>query len=107
MELNSKKVKDIAARRMEYLSNLKRTLLPIAIGVLLGIISLSMAKFISNDYRRVGPLILVLILIGIYIHRYTLPLITPGHENLAPKDWIYIGFMVFITWFVSFTLLLN
>lgn len=105
--MSSKKVKDEAARRMEYLSNLKRTLLPIATGVLLGILSLAMVKFISSDYRRVGLLILVLVFIGIYIHRYTLPLISPGRENLAPKDWIYIGFMVFITWFVSFTLLLN
>lgn len=105
--MSPKKVKDEAARRREYLSNLKRTLLPIATGVLLGVISISMVKFISSDYRRIGPLILVIVLIGIYIHRYTLPLVTSERENLAPKDWIYIGFMVFITWFVSFTLLLN
>ncbi len=102
-----KQKKDEAARRKEYLGNLKRTLLPIATGVLLGIISLLIVKFVSSDYRRVGPLILVLVLIGMYIHRYTLPLISTERENLAVKDWIYIGFMVFITWFVSFTLLLN
>jgi hypothetical protein len=105
-----KKVKDEAAREREkrkYISNIKRTLFPIAIGVLLGVISLVMVRFISSDYRRVGPLILVFVLIGIYSHKYTLPLISSEHENLAVKDWIYIGFMVFITWFVSFTLLLN
>ncbi|MEM2925070.1 MAG: hypothetical protein QXJ68_05215 [Methanocellales archaeon] len=105
--MNPKKVKDEAAGRKEYLRNLKRTLLPIVIGILLGIASLSIVKFISSDYRRIGPLILVLVIIGIYIHRYTLPLITSERENLSPRDWIYIGFMVFITWFVSFTLLLN
>lgn len=105
----AKKADREAEKRREYIINIKRTLLPVATGILLGILSFILAAFASSDYRRVGVLILVLLAIGIYLHRWTLPLIgasTEG-ENLGAKDWLSIGFLVFLTWFVSWTLLLN
>ena len=104
-----KKVDKAEEKRKEYAAGIKRTLLPIATGILLGIVSLMITTYITGDMRKVGVLILVLVFIGIYIHRWTLPMINAisDGEKLASKDWIYIGFLVTMAWFVSWTILMN
>lgn len=105
----TKKTGKAEEKRKEYNAAIKRTLLPLTTGVLLGLISFAVTIFITGDLRRVGVFILVLVFIGIYIHRWTLPLINAisKGENLASKDWMYIGFLVLMSWFISWTILIN
>lgn len=86
-------------RRAEYAEGLKKTLIPVALGLLAGAIAYSVAPDpVSGD----GLLIAFLMVIT---QKFLFPIV---HTKLeGPKDYLYVSFMTFFSWFIAFTLLLN
>jgi len=86
-------------RREEYVDGLKKTLIPVLLGLLAGAIAYKIAPDpVSGD----GLLIAFLMVIT---QRFLFPII---HTKLeGPKDWLYVSFMTLFSWFIAFTLLLN
>jgi hypothetical protein len=94
---NEKKERD--KKKEEYEEGLKKTLIPSLFGILAGVIS---ALVVNNPTSTDGLLILILL---IMVQKFVYPFV---HTNLTgAKDWIYISFMTFFCWIITYTLLLN
>ncbi len=86
-------------RREEYVDGLKKTLVPVVLGLLAGVI----AYFVAPDPVSGDGLLIAFLMV--ITQRFLFPII---HTKLeGPKDWLYVSFMTLFSWFIAFTLLLN
>jgi len=84
----------------EYKSGLIKTIIPLLLGVVAGVISF----FITGDIRKRDPLGIIVLVFLIYVNKFILPKVG---VKLEGKDWVGIGFMAFAGWYITWTFLLN
>ncbi len=77
-----------------------KTIIPLAVGVLAGMISF----LLTGNMRSRDPFGIIVLVFFIYIHKFILPKF--GIE-LGGKDFLGIGFLTLAGWYISWTLLLN
>ncbi len=77
-----------------------KTYIPLALGIVAGIIT----YYVTNGLRSRDPLGIIILVIFIYIHKFILPKFSVKIES---KDWVGIAFLTLVTWYISWTLLLN
>ncbi len=77
-----------------------KTLVPLVLGVIAGLISF----IITDGIRSRDPLGIIVLVFFIYIHKFLLPKIG---VSLETKDWVAISFMCFAGWYMMWTFLLN
>jgi len=93
------KDKERDKKRAEYEEGLKKTLIPVAFGVLAGILSFILIKDpVSTDG-------LIIAIIMIFVQKFVYRSLHIPMEGV--KDWIYLAFMTLFCWFVAYTLILN
>ncbi len=80
--------------------DLIKTIIPLAMGVVAGIISFSL----TGNIRARDPFGMIVLAFFIYLHKFILPRF---EIQLETKDWLGIGFLTLSTWYISWTLLLN
>lgn len=83
----------------EYRNDVIKTLIPLSLGSIAGIISYYTTIGASRD-----PIGIIILVLFIYLHKFILP-----KMNVEPKgkDWIAISFLSFTTWYIFWTILLN
>ncbi|RLI78692.1 hypothetical protein DRP05_06360 [Archaeoglobales archaeon] len=84
----------------EHRKDIVKTLLPIFLGFVAGIISFAVLGTLTKRH----PLGIVILVFVIYIHKFLMPKFDVELEN---KDWGVISFLCFSSWYISWTLLLN
>jgi cell division protein FtsW (lipid II flippase) len=95
-----KQEKQGVSKKEEYEEGIKKTLTPLLFGVLAGFLSFLISR--ENPLESTGFLILFLM---IMVQKFVYPLL---HTSInSAKDWIYIAFLTFCCWFITFSLLLN
>ncbi|MFQ6118973.1 MAG: hypothetical protein ACE5KE_03690 [Methanosarcinales archaeon] len=81
---------------------MKKTILTGIIGIAVGF---------ASFYLKIDdiPIILIILIVVVltYIQKFIYPYLNIDVDNFGVKDLLYIGFMTFDFWFVSWTLLLN
>jgi cell division protein FtsW (lipid II flippase) len=88
----------------EYREGIKKTVTPLLFGILAGIVSFFVALSNSNPAWDINTSLLILLL-TIMVQKFVFPLL---HTSIKEaKDWIYISFITFFSWFIAFSLLLN
>lgn len=93
------KDKERDKKRAEYEEGLKKTLIPLAFGILAGILSFILIKDpVSTDG-------LIIAIIMIFVQKFVYQFLHILMEGA--KDWIYLAFMTLFCWFVAYTLMLN
>jgi len=93
------KDKERDKKRAEYEEGLKKTLIPVAFGILAGILSFILIKDpVSTDG-------LIIAIIMIFVQKFVYRSLHIPMEGA--KDWIYLAFMTLFCWFVAYTLMLN
>jgi len=80
--------------------DLIKTVIPLAMGVVAGIISFSL----TGNIRARDPFGIIILVLFVYAHKFILPKF--GIE-LEGKDFLGIGFLTLASWYISWTLLLN
>lgn len=83
----------------EYEEGLKKTLIPLAFGILAGIISF----ILINEPVSTDGLIIAILMV--FVQKFVYRSLHIPMEGA--KDWIYIAFMTIFCWFVTYTLMLN
>ncbi len=84
----------------EHRKDIVKTLLPIFLGFVAGIIS-----FIAlGGFTKRHPIGIIILVFTIYIHKFLMPKFSVELEN---KDWAAIAFLCFSSWYIAWTLLLN
>ncbi|RCV62830.1 hypothetical protein C5S53_17255 [Methanophagales archaeon] len=93
------KDKERDKKRAEYEEGLKKTLIPLAFGILAGALSFILIKDpVSTDG-------LIIAIIMIFVQKFVYQFLHIPMEGA--KDWIYLAFMTLFCWFVAYTLMLN
>lgn len=96
-------------KQAEHKKRIKRTLIACLIGIVTG----SLAFFLSGDINPATGLQpntllgILLLAAGIVIQKHIFMFIEADTLTLSGKDWFYQGFMTFSLWFISWTLLLT
>jgi heme/copper-type cytochrome/quinol oxidase subunit 4 len=94
------KDKERDKKRAEYEEGLKKTLIPLAFGVLAGILSFILIK---DPLSKLDLFIIVSLMI--FVQKFVYQFLHIHMEGA--KDWIYLAFMTLFCWFVAYTLMLN
>ncbi|MDY6932434.1 MAG: hypothetical protein SVJ22_11035 [Halobacteriota archaeon] len=94
-------VDDSEESRIKYFAGLKRTFVPLAFGVLGGVLS----SVFAGDFDDVVSFVVLLLMIGLQIPVYSF--IDIEVKDFNQKDWVYVLAMTFLSWFVSWGVLLN
>ncbi len=83
----------------DYRSDVVKTLFPLFLGAVAGIISYFATIGASRD-----PIGIIILVLFIYLHKFILP-----RMNVEPKgkDWIVLSFLSFAAWYIAWTILLN
>ncbi len=84
----------------EYEESLLKTFVPLALGILAGILS----YLITDGIRSRDPLGIVILVLLIYVNKFLLPKLG---VKLETKDWGGITLISFVSWYVIWTFLLN
>ncbi|WP_202318418.1 EMC6-like membrane protein [Archaeoglobus neptunius] len=79
---------------------LKKTLLPIGMGVIAGILSF----LVTGEMRQRDAFGIIILVFMIYLQKFIMPKI--GVE-LEGKDWAGVAFLTFSSWYISWTFALN
>ncbi|MGB8310797.1 MAG: hypothetical protein WCE81_02900 [Halobacteriota archaeon] len=87
---------------LQHVEGIKKTVMASLFGIVGGIISYYLN--VANYGITVGVLILIIL---IYLQRQALPAIGIDIKEFRSNDWLYLGFMTFAFWFVSWTILLS
>ncbi len=77
-----------------------KTVIPLALGVLAGVISF----IITDGIRSRDPLGIIVLVFLIYLNKFLLPKL---NVSLEGKDWVAISFLCFASWYITWTFLLN
>jgi len=83
----------------DYRSDVIKTLVPLSLGSIAGIISYYTTIGASRD-----PIGIIILVMFIYLNKFILPKMS---VELKGKDWIVISFLSFTTWYIFWTILLN
>ncbi len=94
-------VDDTQDSQKKYTDGLKKTFIPIIFGAIGGVLS----SIFAGDSADVVALLMLSLMIGAQIPIYGLVDIEVKEFN--QKDWLYISAMTFLSWFVSWGVLLN
>lgn len=84
-----------------YLDNLKKTFIPAIFGIIGGIISIITISEPESSFGLIIVVLMILAQIPIYAQ------LGFKINEFKPKDWLYISFMTFVSWFVTWGLFLN
>lgn len=84
----------------EYQVGVVKTLLPLGMGLIAGIISFLITQGMGNR----DPLGIITLVLFIYAQKPILP-----NFGIEPKgkDWALLGFLSFTAWYISWTFILN
>jgi len=94
-------VDDTQESQKKYTDGLKKTFIPIIFGAIGGVLS----SIFAGDSADGVALLMLSLMIGTQIPIYGL--VDVGVKEFKQKDWIYISAMTFLSWFVSWGILLN
>lgn len=89
-------------RIANHIRGIKMVLIPSVMGIIAGF--LSSPYFLSPDNANFSFLILAL---AIYAQKFIFPAIGINSSEFGVKDWIFLGFMSFSYWYISWTILIN
>ena len=92
---------DPAYRKKVYRDGIVKTISPGALGAAAGVISF----FALDDPRNLIALSLIAIMV--LMQRFILPFFKIEAKDIKPKDWLYLSFLTFDFWFVTYAVLLN
>jgi|Deesub1362A_J573_1020465.scaffolds.fasta_scaffold00325_42 hypothetical protein len=95
----AKNEKAIESKQNTYKQDVVKTVSPLGLGAVAGIIS----YFINLEAHR-DPLGIIVLVLFIYVHKFILP---KFDIEPAGKDWAVISFLSFTTWYISWTFMLN
>ncbi|MEM0022816.1 MAG: hypothetical protein QXM23_04575 [Archaeoglobaceae archaeon] len=82
------------------MKDLAKTIVPIALGVIAGVVSM----LITQGIRERDPFGIIVLVMFIYIQKFLFPKLG---IKLEPKDWLSISFLSLASWYVCWTLILN
>ncbi len=99
-EKGERKTDKVEEEEYSMAKELKKTLIPIAIGVIAGILSF----LATGEMRQRDAFGIIILVFLIYIQKFIMPKI--GVE-LEGKDWAGIAFLTFSSWYISWTIALN
>jgi len=95
-------------KRQENSRKIKRTAIATAMGIITGVIS-----YVSIDSSQILGLqsytILALLIMatGVLVQKHLFMLLHLAPTPLGAKDWFFQGFMTFVFWFITWTILLT
>ena len=98
-----------ARKKAEHVNRIIRTAIACILGMIAGVSSFYLAGAMdpvtgTQPMPVIGLLILVL---AIVIQKTIFMVIRIDVSKLGKKDWFYQGFMTFVTWFLSWTMMLS
>jgi len=99
--------KSAEERKKAYVDGIKKTVIPGVFGIIGGFISFYLAGEGVNGVQPRAGFGLIVLVFFISVQKYIFPLVNIHTEEMGAKDWLYIGFMTLVFWFVSWTFLLN
>lgn len=81
-------------------AELKKTLIPVFLGILAGIASL----LVTQDLRQRDAFGIIILVLFIYVQKFIFQKL---RVDLKAKDWIGVSFITLSSWYISWTILLN
>ncbi|MEG9193839.1 MAG: hypothetical protein HA489_00900 [Archaeoglobales archaeon] len=81
-------------------AELKKTLIPITLGAVAGLISF----LVTQDLRQRDAFGIIILVLLIYVQKFIFPKL--GIE-LKAKDWVGLSFLTLSSWYILWTFLLN
>lgn len=104
--------KPAEVKKKEYESELKKTAVPMVFGIIAGISSFAFSgknpPLIAGGAREMAAGLLMFFLFIFFLTViFQRPILSKmGVPLKGPKDWLYISFLTFDTWFVTWAILL-
>lgn len=89
-------------RVANHIKSIKMSVMPAIMGFIAG--ALSSPYILPPEQANFSFLILAL---AIYAQKYISPLIGINSKEFGYKDWIYLGFLTFAYWYVTWTIIIN
>ena len=98
-----------ARKKAEHVNRVIRTAIACVLGMLAGLASFYLAGTMSmTDGTQPMPVIGLLILVlALVLQKTIFMVIRIDVSKLGKKDWFYQGFMTFVTWYLSWTMMLS
>ena len=87
-------------RIASHIKGIKMSVMPAVMGFIAGVLS----SFLPAAQVSFS---LPILLLAIYVQKYTLPIIGIESKGFGFKDWIYLGFLSFAYWYVTWTIIIN
>jgi EMC6-arch len=95
-------------KRQENSRKIKRSAIATAMGIITGVIS-----YVSIDssqilgFQSYTILALLIMMAGVVLQKHIFMLMHLSPSPLGAKDWFFQGFMTFVFWFITWTILLT
>jgi len=81
-------------------AELKKTLIPIILGAVAGLISF----LVTQDLRQRDAFGIIILVLLIYVQKFIFPRLGIG---LKARDWVGLSFLTLSSWYILWTFLLN
>jgi hypothetical protein len=93
----------VSEKREAHLRGIRVTTLSCVLGVVAGVVSWAVTSgFVAGLPVRAGIAVLAF---SVVAQKPFLPRL--GKDKMSKKDWLYVGFMTFDLWFITWTVLLT